>query len=428
VSGWRDRVGAVWNRLTGVARPAQSYRWAMRSLAGTTITHENAFTLPAFYRGSALVSSAIAQLPWQVYRRKQDGGRERFATHAVEWLLQTAPNSEMTGFAWRETAVLHALTAGNHYSEIELNNAGGVANLWPLVPERVQPLRDDADRLFYRVWNPRGGYNDLPPSSIFHLHGMGWDGISGFDTVALAGESLGSAKAMEEYSAAFFGNGANVGLVVKLKNKPSPDGMDRMREEFNQIHAGPRNSHKVVFGEIGAEIERVGMSPEESQLLGARQHQIGESSRWLGARPHLLGDLSRATNNNIEHQSREFLLYDLMPWVLRIEQEANRKMFGQNRGNFYTKMNVNAFLRGDMQARAQFYKDLLLNGIATVNDIRELEDWDRIGPEGDVHMVQVQMTDLKNVGKQMPAATPVAPADPAPPKPNGAANGAGVSR
>ena len=74
---WRETIARFWNRLSRQEPPRQNFRHAFRALAGTTITHENAFTLPAFYRGAALVSSAIAQLPWQVYRRKPDGGRER---------------------------------------------------------------------------------------------------------------------------------------------------------------------------------------------------------------------------------------------------------------------------------------------------------------------------------------------------------------
>lgn len=398
---WRDRIGSVWNRLSRPTDPDTGFRPSIRTTAGTTVTHENVFRLPAFMRGATLLSASLAQLPWHVNRMLPNGGRERAATHPVEWLLQNQPNTEMTAFAWRETVVMHALTAGNHYSEIELNNRQSVANLWPLVPERVEPKRDDRDRLFYRVWNPRGTYTDLGPESVFHIHGAGWDGVSGFDNVAMAGESLGLAKALEEFAATFFGNGANPGLVVKLKTKPSPEGLKRMRAEINEMHGGPRRSHKVAFTEVGAELEKMTTRPDEAQFLESRQHQVTEMSRITGVPPHLIADLSRSTNNNIEHQSREFLNYGLMPWVLRFEQEANRKLFGENRASYYTKMNVNAFMRGDQAARAQFYKDMILNGVFSVNEVRRLEDMDPIGPEGDVHLVQGQMTNLKHAGQEM---------------------------
>lgn len=399
---WRERIGTVLNRFTKADNPDTGFRPLIRSLAGTTVTHNNAFTLPAYMRGATLLGASMAQLPWHVNRMLPNGGRERAATHPVEWLLQNQANTEMTAFAWRETAILHALTAGNHYSEIEFNNRNSVINLWPLVPERVEPKRDDNDRLFYRVWNARGTYTDLAPSSVFHIHGAGWDGISGFDTIEKAGESLGLAKALEEFAATFFGNGANPGLVVKLKTKPTPDGLKRMRAEIDAMHGGSRKAHKVAFTDVGAEIEKMTTTPDDSQFLESRQHQVTEMSRITGVPPHLISDLTRSTNNNIEQQSREFLTYGLMPWVLRFEQEANRKLFGENRASFYTKMNVNAFMRGDQAARAQFYKDMILNGVFSVNEVRKLEDMDPIGPEGDVHLVQGQMTNLKDAGKELP--------------------------
>lgn len=407
MSSWRERIGGLFNRLSKPVDPDNGFREVIRTLAGTTITHDAAFKLPAYMRGSTLLAASLAQLPWHVNKMLKNGGRERAATHPVEWLLQRQPNSEMTALAWRETAMLHAMTAGNHYSEIETNNRNVAINLWPLVPERVEPKRDDADRLFYRVWNPRGSYTDLAPEKVFHIHGAGWDGISGFDTVAMAGESLGLSKALEEFAATFFGNGANPGLVVKLKTKPTPDGLKRMRAEIDSMHGGPRRAHKVAFTDVGAEIEKMTTAPEQSQFLESRQHQVTEMSRITGVPPHLIADLMRSTNNNIEHQSREFLTYGLMPWVLRFEQEADRKLFGENRASYYTKMNVNAFMRGDQAARAQFYKDMILNGIMSVNEIRQLEDMDPIGPEGDQHLVQSQMMNLKDAGQKQdqPAET-----------------------
>jgi hypothetical protein len=48
----------------------------------------------------------------------------------------------------------------------------------------------------------------------------------------------------------------------------------------------------------------------------------------------------------------------------------------------------------------------------TINEIRELENLNPIGPDGDKHFVQLNMTTLDKVGEEQPAPEP-SPAPPA---------------
>lgn len=393
----RKAAGAFFARVTGSGFNDYDRGPLYRTSAGEFVSRDKALKNPAFYRGVSVISSAIAHLPWQVFRERPDGGRERVATSPVEWVLSVQPNPEMTAFEWRETVMLHVLLTGNHYSEIVTDGRGALAELWPILPDRVRIIRDVNDRLFYRIADRGNSTVDLPADRIFHVRGMGWTGVQGLDPLSVAQDSIGLATAIEKHAALFFGQGANPGLVVELKNKPSGDALKRMRAEFESVLTGLRNAHRVAFTEVGAQVKPVGTDPERSQLLGSRQFQIGETSRWLGIPPHLLGDLSHATFSNIEHQSRQFLLYSLMPWIVRLEQAANARLFGANRDGLYTKMNVNAYMRGDMQARADFYGRMLQAGVMSVNDIRRLEDLEPIGPEGDVHVMQAQMRDIRSV-------------------------------
>ena len=83
-------------------------------------------------------------------------------------------------------------------------------------------------------------------------------------------------------------------------------------------------------------------------------------------RQHKIADLERSTNNNIEHQSIEFVTDTIVPWVTRLEQEVNVKLFGARAvGSVYTKMAVNALMRGDAKSRAEFYRTMTQIGDAT---------------------------------------------------------------
>jgi len=59
-------------------------------------------------------------------------------------------------------------------------------------------------------------------------------------------------------------------------------------------------------------------------------------------------------------------------------------------------------LRGDAASRAQYYTPLFNIGVFSQNEIRALEDMNSIGPEGDKHFVQVNVTPVDQVGQNNP--------------------------
>ncbi len=78
-----------------------------------------------------------------------------------------------------------------------------------------------------------------------------------------------------------------------------------------------------------------------------------------------------------------FLIYTLEPWIVRTEQELNRKLLTseERAAGYYFKHNVNALLRADPQSRAQFYTAALskATGWMQRDEVRALED---LNPDG----------------------------------------------
>jgi hypothetical protein len=131
----------------------------------------------------------------------------------------------------------------------------------------------------------------------------------------------------------------------------------------------------------------------------------------------------RATFSNIEHQSIEVVQDSLAPWATRFEQEADYKLFGpNNRQGFFTKIYLQALLRGDTAARASFYKTMREIGVLSVNEILALEDMNTIGSDGDKRVMQSQFTTLEKIGETPEPTTAPSPASDASP-----ASGGGTS-
>lgn len=427
--GLRDRMAggllAIANRLTGDKYPGASrVASSARTLAGVLITPDTAVTISAVWACLRYLSQTVAVLPWHVMADGTSGAEVK-KTHPVDYLIWKRPNKEWSSFQFRETLTHWALRWGNGYAEIERDQAGRPYALWPIHPDRVHVCRateeeySDADTLiaigdlYYEVNNGTGGKITIAYGDMFHLRGFG-EGVVGVNVIDYASQSLGWARAIQLFGASAFGNGMNVAGVVINKKPLKPDGLKRQKAEFEQLYKGPRNANKTAFLDNDADWKAIGIDPAKAQMIEASYLLIEEVCRWFGVPPHKVMHLLRATFSNIEHQAIEVVVDSVTPWVKRLEDEADFKLFGvQNRQSLYTKMNMRALLRGDSAARAAFYKDMVGVGAYSPNRILELEDENTIGPDGDIHTMQSQNVTLETIreGKQQPAqAKPAAAA------------------
>jgi HK97 family phage portal protein len=162
-----------------------------------------------------------------------------------------------------------------------------------------------------------------------------------------------------------------------------------------------RNSHKVAILEEGMKYTPISISPEQAQFLETRKFQINEIARIFRVPPHMVGDLEKSSFSNIEQQSLEFVKYTLDPWVIRWEQTISRALLRPDEKKLYfAKFNVDGLLRGDYVSRMNGYAIARQNGWMSANDIRELENLDRIPPElgGDLYLINGNMTKLEDAG------------------------------
>lgn len=392
----------IWARTGKPIKPEQ-YRivYVPKTQAGVRITHDTALTVSAFWAGVRAISDPISYLSWHVFEREGEKGKIRRDDLFLDWILNSQPNSEMAAGTLRETLLAHAISWGNGYAEIERDMSGRPRALWPLPPDRVSPTRDEAGGLWYDYYPSEGPFVPIPARDIFHLRGLGFDGVVGYSVVSLASQSLGLAKAMETNSASFFGNGSRPDGYLKYEGSISPEVRERTRQEWMKVHGGPSKAYTVAVLDNGLTYDGTSMSNEDSQMIESRKLSVTEMSRWLRVPPHKIYDLERATFSNIEHMSIEFVTDALMPWINRLEQEANIKLFGpSSQGRLFTKLNVKTLLRGDTAAQSEFIQGMIDRGVFSINDALEYLDMNTIGPDGDKRFVPMNMQLLEKAGEE----------------------------
>ena len=375
------------------------------SSSGKRVNERSAMQMTAVYSCVRILSEAVASLPLHVYKYTETG-TAKATEHPLYTILHDEPNPEMTSFVFRETLMTHLLLWGNAYAQVIRNGRGDVIGLYPLMPDRMTVDRDDKGRLYYEYMvsgddapiNKKSTVR-LSPSDVLHIPGLGFDGLVGYSPIAMAKNAIGLAIATEEYGSKFFANGAAPSGV--LEHPGTLKDPARIRESWQQTFGGSANSNKIAVLEEGMKYTPISISPEQAQFLETRKFQINEIARIFRVPPHMVGDLEKSSFSNIEQQSLEFVKYTLDPWVSRWEQSIARALFSADeKKRYYVKFNLDGLLRGDYQSRMNGYAIGRQNGWMSANDIRELENLDRIPEEegGDLYLINGNMLPLKQAG------------------------------
>ncbi len=383
------------------------------STSGKAVTERSAMQMTAVYSCVRILAEAIAGLPLQLYRYTEGGSKEKAIDHPLYPILHDEPNPEMTSFIFRETLMTHLLLWGNAYAQIIRNGKGEVVALYPLMPNRMTVDRDSHGQLYYQYSRStdeaptmKGNLVNLHPWDVLHIPGLGFDGLVGYSPIAMAKNAIGMAIACEEYGARFFANGATPGAV--LEHPGIIKDPQRVRESWQAAFGGSGNANKIAVLEEGMKFTPISIAPDQAQFLETRKFQIDEIARIFRIPPHMIGDLEKSSFNNIEQQSLEFVKYTLDPWVSRWEQSMNRSLLStEEKSTFFAKFNVDGLLRGDYESRMNGYAVGIQNGFMSPNDVRELENMDRIPKEegGDNYMVNGNMIRISQIGLQWGAGS-----------------------
>ena len=386
---------------------------AAGSPSGISVGPKSAMGISAVLSCVRIISEGVGTIPIHAYRRVADGGKERDREHPVYALLHSAPNPYMTPIVWKELAVKQVLLRGNHYSEIQFDRWGYPVALWPLNPDSTWPEIGADGVLRYRTV-ARGQGRILPADLVLHIKGLTEDGLEGVSLISYGRDTLGVAKAADNFSSSFFSKGANPSGVLTSEKPLGKEGRARLAEAWRQAYTGLDNAFRVVVLEDGVTWTQTTIKPSDAQMIEAKKYSRSEIAGIFRVPPHLMADSEKSTSwgTGIEEMNIGFVKFTLMPWLVRIEQEVNRKLYTQaEQPTRYAEFLVEGFLRGSMKSRAEALHIMRNDGIISADEWRSLENMNPL-PDGvgSVILANGNMTPVQTLSAPAPAPDTEPPA------------------
>lgn len=339
--------------------------------SGVTVTPRKSLAMAAVWRSVSLISGVASALPLRTYER---GTRERKAS-----LLLDEPHVEMTALELWRLSYVHRCMWGNSYHYKVRDGGGRVLWLQPLNPENVkvgQARKSTANPSgkMFEVTLDSGEKVPYTTNEIFHIPGLGYDGVCGVSPLRLAAQGIGLGLAAEQYGSKLFSSGSMMSGILQTEQRLQPEQADMLKARWQAKVGGVGRSHEVAVLDSGATFQSVTMPNTDAQFLESRRFQTSEIGRFFGVPAFLMGETDKSTSwgTGLEQQAIGWVTFDLNPtWLAPTEQRISKHLTDAKTDARYS---VQGLLRGDSTARANYYRVMREVGAMSANDIRELED------------------------------------------------------
>lgn len=395
-------------------------RWLYDSLlggastsSGIVLNETRAYNLSAVWNAVRAISGDIASLPLCLYRKQDDGGRERADDHPLYPILHDSIGP-MTSFSWLETMLSHLLIYGNSYTRIYRDGVGKIVSLQLFHPNSmISAYQDEYGKITYYLMQTLIGSESIQSENILHIRGLSSDGLFGKGVLDVASESLGLATAEMSYQSYYFGNNASPPGFIIVPGRANEQTLAALRKSWEDMYRGIKHSGKPGILWEGMTYQLQNNTPADAQLLELRKFSVNEICRWFNIPAIKLQDNNGSVSyNSGEVQNRQYYDATLRPWMSKIETECRCTLLSElERQKYYIEFVPAALLKADTVGRAQAYEIGIRSGYLAINDVRRMESLPPV-EGGDINLVPLNYTPLAFMAKQEDPEPDPEPEDP----------------
>lgn len=390
-----DALHARSKAPNAVVRPVTATA-AMFSATAEPVTRQNAMKLTAVNRAVEVLSDSMAKMPTFIMDGKT---KKHLENHPVLPLLTVRPNEAMTPSVHKKMLEVNRLLTGNAYDWIVRDpKTGRPVELIPVPGDLVQPFRDTKGHVWYFVTSPiTGQLMTLSGEDMCHFKAFSYDGINGVSVLSRAADVIRSGRAAQQYASSLYENAGTPSGVLTIDTDLNgtlevkrEDGTteqvkikDQIRKEWEKAHSGPSNAHRVAILDMGMKYQPISISPRDVQFVESVDTTVQDIARAFGVPLYKLQSGKQAYSSN-EQNSIDYIVSTLHPIVTQYEEERTWKLLRDSeiRAGLEIRMNLAAELKGDFNARANWYETMRNCGVFSPNDICALEDLPDV-PGGD---------------------------------------------
>lgn len=338
------------------------------------VTADTANRVSAVFACNSLLLETLAATPCDLYRRLDNGGKEKAKDHPLYSTVRRMANDSMT--AMEMFGMMQGHTGLRGLSIAEIRNRGARVDLVPIHPAMVTVDQLPTGRLRFRVRDPKAGSErTLLQDEVLMIRDTTWDGITGQARASLAREAIAVAAAGEAFVGGFFKNDASGRLVLTHPGPGVPE--KKLREEFRddiqRQYAGWKNSRRVMTLWGGVTANEVGKLEDGAFIVDPRKFQVADVARYWRVPGFMIGLEEKSTSwgSGLEQQIRGFIAFTMRYWFTLWQSSMSRDLLTEDeREEYFFEFNLDDLLRGDTLQQVQALAIERMNGALSPDEWR----------------------------------------------------------
>jgi len=355
------------------------------------MSEEVALRYSVFFGCNRVLAETFASVGIHEYRKDENGDREPTNDTGLYPILHFAPNDETSRFNFQECMMYQINLGGNFVAE-RIMDGRRIAGFSQIPWENYDIIRDQDDfKLKYRI---RGAAEQivLNRDQVLHVPGPSTDGLVGMSLLTYAAATIRLGSTYDRFGLKFYENGATPTGIFEIDGFLKDEAYNRLKKDIDTRYTGLLNAGRPMLLEDGLKYKTLTINPIDAELLNSRKFQVEDICRFFRVQPHLVQHLEKSTNNNIEQQSLEFVMYTMLPHFKRVEDNINSQLLTprQRAEGYYFEYNMASLLRGDQKSMSEAFAKGIQWGWFSVNDVRRMLNLNSI-PNGDTHLQPLNM-------------------------------------
>lgn len=334
------------------------------------------------------ITGAFSIMPLNIHR--VSGKNKTIQTrHSSYDLFRWRPNAYQTPAVFKQQMMCHALLWGNARAYIVRDGSRPV-ELIPILPDSTCTIMIRGEkwhgtiaeehariRLFRGETMKAEDYIWLPDADVWHVPGLGFDGLEGKSLISLAKQSWGIGLGSEKHIASQQKKGYAGGLMLEAPagSFRSQKDAEEFLEHFKKNHAGEDKSGTIGMLREGIKANMMAMNNTDAQFIEQRKFQREDTALYF-VMQSILGDSTGNSYASLEQKNLAYRMECLAPWSTKIEEESDMKLLSQSerQRGFYHKFNDGALLRTEKKATMEFVSAGIAARVLSPNEGRELFD------------------------------------------------------
>lgn len=326
-------------------------------------------------------------LPLRVYQKKDERTVEEVSDHPVARLFKQGPNEYTDGMQFKEAMIDACLDYGNGYAKIDNTRAGVPSRMVYLNPALTKPEIDDSGKLSFKSYTNLGQEVRYKSEDILHFAINSRDGIVGRSPMVTAADAFNFSKSVSDHGMKYFENGTFINFVLETdhffeKDEQRKNFLKRFHDWYQDL------GNDTVLLEQGVKLKPINTTNREAQFIESVDLSAYQIAQIYRVPPVFVQMMDKGmTFASVEQLAIFFVQYTIQPWATRLEHAINRQLlerYGEK--SSFVRFNVNALLRGDMQAQTQTLCMRVQSGLLSINEARQLDDRNPI-EGGDVYLI-----------------------------------------